>query len=231
MREIFIGENDEKYVTNDKMYIGGDELLEINDKMATSIMRKGCIISVDTEIHGMKKHHAYDLTLPLTEEQLTLIAMGKVKPIKSKSNYIDCVCATDNEISVSINTSQSERARVLKIDLKTTQKLIQTAALHHIVEMAAGLGYSVFRLYTDRGKDVFIKLVVTEHKRYKLNEISPGKMVSVDKTIDRWNYMLAKGMCLVDVDTDTYNEYYIDIGKDNVMRITREAERRAMNIQ
>lgn len=65
-------------------------------------------------------------------------------------------------------------------------------------------------------------------KNNKLEKIRNNRVESVEQTIDRWNRMLANGLCIVDVIEN--DEYYLVFEKEKVMKLTRQAEARAMNM-
>lgn len=112
-------------------------MVKIDDRTATSIMRSWCIIRADVEIHvtdRIEKHEVTDLFIPLTEVQMTLIAIGRAKVIKDKHRHVQSVFIDKDGINISTEHGQSEHNCILETSVETTQKLIQSVALHYIVE-------------------------------------------------------------------------------------------------
>lgn len=65
---------------------------------------------------------------------MTLIAIGRAKVIKDKHRHVQSVFIDKDGINISTEHGQSEHNGTLETSVETTQKLIQSVALHYIVE-------------------------------------------------------------------------------------------------
>lgn len=142
---IYVDIDGNKYIENRNKLITTDEIINIGDNTVTKIMMSGCTIRADKRILATGKCLIFvrgsDIDMSLTSEQITLIAMDKVRFVIRDDVGIGLIDITDKYMKI----EYSKHCKLYSSE--TINKLIQSIELQEILGKVFDIEGSHYYLY------------------------------------------------------------------------------------